>query len=187
MATYTWKPGGPKPPVDAQVFGNVVEQIAGELEAAKPEDIVEYARSRKSPIHGLFEWRDDAAAELYRRQQARHYVGALQIVRVEFSKGQALSNRAFFHVRTQSRAGYMETDRILSDRDLTQQVLETARKELESYLLKFGSVMALGTVVPRLQAIVDEMRDSADQLLTDATARRATRGRKMITTDQPVP
>lgn len=169
MAKYEWKPGGPKPVVDAQVFGDVVEQIAGELDCAKPSDIVEAARDRKSPIHKLFNWDNDDAAELYRQQQARHFVGALQIVRVEFSKGQHISSRAFFHVRTEARGGYMGQDRILGDADLTKQVLEDARKELENYLRKFGAVMALGTLVPRLQAIVEEMRETADLILVEAT------------------
>lgn len=172
MAKYQWKKDGPTPKVDAQVFGDTVEKLSSDLVSAKPEDIVEAARSKKSPIHDIFEWQDDKAAELFRRQQARHFVGALQIVRVEFSQGPTVSNRAFFSVKTESRTGYIDHDRILNDRDLKKQVLETARKELENYIRKFGSVMALGTYVQRLQEIIDEMKDNADTLVTDATRRR---------------
>lgn len=174
MARYQWKQDGPTPKVDAQVFGETVEKIAGDLVSAKPEDIVDAARSRTSPIHSMFEWRNDKAAELYRRTQARHFVGALQLVRVEFSEGQTVSNRAFFSVQTKNRTGYIDHGRILNDGDLKKQVLETARQELESYLRKFGSVMALGTYVKRLQEIIDEMRDSADAVTFDATRRART-------------
>jgi hypothetical protein len=173
MAKYQWKKDGPKPSVDAQVFGETVEKIAGDLISAKPEDIVEVARPKTSPIHPMFEWRNDKAAELYRRAQARHFIGALQIVRVEFSDGPTVSNRAFFSVRTSNRTGYIDHGRILSDRDLKRQVLETARQELENYIRKFGSIMALGNYVQRLQEIIDEMRDSADAVVFDATRRQA--------------
>lgn len=188
MTQYEWKTAGPKPPVDAQIFGEVVEQISGDLDGARPEDIVEVARPRRSPIHEMFEWNDAKGAELYRRQQARHFVGSLQIVRVEFSRGQTLSNRAFFSVATESRTGYVEQDRILGDRDLTKQVLDTMRRDLEYLLRKYGAVMTMGNYVPRLQAMVDEMRDQADTILLAATTRRPrTRERGSETPVLPAP
>jgi hypothetical protein len=176
MATYAWRTGGPRPKISAQTFGETVEKIAnGALESAKPEDIVEAARSARSPIHALFEWKNDKAAELYRRDQARQWIGALQIVRVQIEDGPTVSNRAFFSVRTNSRTGYMPHDKILSDKDLKKQVLDSARGELESYMRKFSSVMALGNYVPRLQELIDAMRDEADQIVVDATKRTAAR------------
>lgn len=182
MAKYQWRDDGPTPKIDAQVFGETVEKIAGDLVSAKPDDIVEAARPKKSPIHDMFEWRDDKAAELYRRQQARHFVGALQIVRVEFSDGPTVSNRAFFSVNTGERTGYVGHGRILGDHDLKKQVLESARQELESFIRKFGSVMALGNQVKRLQEILDEMRESADAVVFDAT-RRPARPKDKVTDD----
>lgn len=169
MAHYQWKKDAPTPKVAAQVFGDMVEKIAGDVSSAKPDDIVAAARPRKSPIHAMFEWRDDHAAEAYRRQQARGFIGSLQIVRVEFSEGQTLSSRAFFSVSTEKRTGYVGQDRILGNRDLQKQVFESARQELESYLRKYASILALGTFVPRLQEIIDDMRDNADALLADAS------------------
>ncbi len=171
MARYQWRPDGPKQKVDAQVFGETVERIAGDLESVKPEDIVEAARNKKSPIHELFEWRNDHAAEMYRRHQARNLVGALQLVRVQIEEGPTLSNRAFFSVKAKERTGYMPISKIQGDADLRKQMLETARGELESYIRKFGGVMALGSYVPRLQLVLDEMRDEADSLTSKATRR----------------
>jgi hypothetical protein len=179
MAQYQWKPGGPKPPVDAQTFGEVVEKLAGgELGSAQPGDIVDAARKRGSPIRDCFEWDDSVAAEEHRKQQARQLVGALQIVRVHVEGGPTLSNRAFFSVREADRRGYKPIEKIMGDADLRKQVLEDARGELESYLKKFSAVMALGRFVPELQSIVDAMRDEADQLLADASRRTARKAAK---------
>jgi hypothetical protein len=176
MAKYQWKKDGPTPTISAQVFGETVEKISTDLTSAKAEDIVNAARPSKSPIHKMFEWRNNKAAELYRRAQARNFIGSLQIVRVEFSEGPTVSNRAFFLVKTGDRTGYIDHERILSDRDLKVQVLETARQELENYVRKFGSVMALGNYIQRLQAVIDEMRDNADSLLSEASQRRPATG-----------
>lgn len=176
MAKYQWKQDGPTPKVEAQVFGETIEKIANDLVSAKPDDIVDAARPKKSPIHAMFEWQDDKAAELYRRVQARSFVGALQIVRVEFSEGPTISNRAFFSVNTGERTGYVDHKRILGDHDLKKQVLESARQELEAFIRKFGSVMALGNHIKRLQEILDEIRESADAIAFDAT-RRATKAK----------
>lgn len=170
---YAWREGGPKPKIPAEVFGTVVEQISGgDIEGVKPEAIVEAARAPSSPIHALFNWDNAEAAELYRRQQARHYVGALQIVRIRTEEGPTVSNRAFFAVKPR---GYVPHDRVLSDRDLKHQVIASAKKELESYVQKYASILAFGTFVPRLQEIIDGMRDEIDQLAVDATTRRRPR------------
>jgi hypothetical protein len=174
MAKYQWKlDAGPKPKVDPQVFGDIVEKIAAKLGAAKPQDIVEEASNPRSPIHEeFFQWTDKEAAKLYRLDHARHLIGALQIVRVEYSEGQTISDRGFFHVNTGPRTGYVGQERIMNDQDLKKQVLETVRADLENILRKFGAVMALGNYVPRLQAIIDDMRDDADSVLVQATNRR---------------
>lgn len=173
MARYQWKSGGPKPAVEAQVFGDIVERLAdGPAAVARPEDIVDAARHPQSPIHALFEWADDQAAELYRRQQARHWIGSLQIVRVQVSQNAAISNRAFFSVRQNNQRGYMPVERIQGDADLRRQVILSAREALDAWLKKFAGEVALGNFVPRLHTMLQEMQDEADRLVLDATRRR---------------
>jgi hypothetical protein len=174
MAKYTWTEG-PKPAVSADVFGAVVEELAAGAApgSVQPELIVEKARPRSSPIHPAFDWRDESAAHLYRLEQARHLVRRLQIVRVETKHNPTLSNRAFYSVRTpDDRRGYVPRSRILSDRDLTAQVIGNAKRELESFLKKYASVLTLSRALPHLNDAIDAMRDEIDQLATDATRRR---------------
>jgi len=178
MAKYQWKlDAGPTPNIDAQAFGDAVEKLAGSLKSAKPEDIVEMCRPKSSPFHRALKWNNEEAGELYRREQVRHLIGALQIVRVEFSEGPTISSRAFFSVSTGKRTGYVDHTRILNDSDLKKQVLDAARKELENYIRKFGSVMALGNFIQRLQSVVDEMQEAADSIVKEATRKPKPRPR----------
>jgi hypothetical protein len=172
MAKYAWRLNGPTPKIEADIFGRALEDIASgkPLESVAPDEIVNAARTKRSPIHSLFNWDNDKAAELYRRVQARHYVGALQIVRVEISQGPTVSNRAYYSVP--SVRGYIGHDKVLSDRDLRKQVIASAKHELESYVIKYQGVLALGSVVPRLQEAIDEMRDEIDRLESEALPRR---------------
>ena len=45
-----------------------------------PHKLLEYAKSKKSSIHHLFEWDDGKAAHQYRLWQARHYFLSIELV-----------------------------------------------------------------------------------------------------------
>lgn len=45
-----------------------------------PDDVVTAAKSKKSPLHDLFEWDDAAAASIQRIAQAREVIGAVRYV-----------------------------------------------------------------------------------------------------------
>lgn len=173
MGQYKWRDGGPKPPVDADVFGRVIEQIAPEEGAlgVKPEAVVEAARSSRSEIHKCFQWDNDKAAASYRIQQARALLGALQIVRVELRDGPTVSNRAYFSIAQNQSRSYVGHDRVMSDLDLRAMVIKDAHRELEAFVKKYQSILALGRHIPNLQNIIDAMRDELEQLKTDATRR----------------
>lgn len=177
MSKFKWRDGGPEPKVAAETFGSVVESLAGDgaLASVPPGAIVDAARKRNSPIHALFNWDNDDAAELYRKDQARALIGRLQIVRVQVSDGPTLSSRAFFSVRVGDKRGYVAQDKILSDRDLKKQVIESAQRDLEAYLAKYAGVMAFGTFMPRLQSVLDEMKADIDALTSEATKPKTTR------------
>ncbi len=171
---YQWREDAPKPPIDADVFGSTIEKIAAgaPLNLVKPDAIVEAARPKNSPIHAAFDWDNKAAAESWRKQQARMFVSALQIVRVHVTEGPALSSRAFFSVSQDGERGYAGQSRIMSDKDLRAQVIDGARKDLDNLLVKYQGVAALGSYVARLQEIVEEIRDELDRINAEAKARR---------------
>lgn len=173
MSKYEWREGIPKPPVSAEVFGEVVERIEAMRGAVKAADIVEEAARPGSPIRDLFEWRDEKAAESFRRDQARHYLRSLVIVRVKTKEGPTVSHRAYYVTKQDDKRGYRGVTRIMSDADLKAQVLDEAKRELESFVKKFSSIIALSAYLPRLNEVIDGMRDDIDQMRVEATRRRA--------------
>lgn len=172
---FQWRPNGAKPPISADIFGAELERLARgrPVLLVPPKEIVAAARSRTSPIRKCFEWDDRIAAEQRRIEIARHLCNSLQIVRVEVRNGAPVSPKALFNVRIAGERGYVTQEHIRGDHDLSRQVLQTARNELQSYINKFiGVTASFGKYVSRLQEIVDEMQDQIDQMTTTAGSRR---------------
>lgn len=174
MKQYSWKDNAPKPPVEADVFGAIKDRIESEKGIVQPIDIVEEARNPASPIHAALPWDDAKAAEAHRLDVARRLLSSLQVVRVQIQDGPSVSSRAMFRVRPEgSKGGYASRDKIVGDRELRKQVVASARRELESFLSKYAGVVALSRFVPRLQEVMDAMRDEIEQLEVDAARRTA--------------
>lgn len=172
MAKYQWRQGAPKPKVDADVFGSVLEHIASQNGGiASPEAIVEAAKSPNSAIREAFEWSDEQAAHQHRLAQARRWVGSLQIVRVDVRHGRDATARGFHSVQTPAGRGYAATERIVGNRDLTKQVLQQASRDLGAQINRFRSIAALGAFVPRLQSILDDVEREIGHLTVDAQPR----------------
>jgi hypothetical protein len=177
---YQWRElSGPKPAVEAQIFGDLLEQLANgdDPRAVKPQQIVDAARKRGSPIRELFLWNDDEAAENYRCWQARRYLSLLQVVLVEVRQSRAISSRAFFSVTDRGERGYVPRGRVLSDRDLKRQVIASAKRELEVYVAKFAGVMALSGHIPKLEDVIADMQREIDALAELASNPPPPRGR----------
>jgi hypothetical protein len=177
MAKYAWRPNGAQPPISADAFGLELERLAKgrPVHFVPPKEVVAAARPKSSPIHDAFEWVDKVAADQRRLETARHLCNSLQIVRVEVRNGTPVSPKALFSVRIAGQRGYATQDHIRGDRDLSLQVLQNARNELQSYINKFiGVTASFGQYVSRLQEIVDEMQDQIDQMTTEAGSRRQT-------------
>jgi hypothetical protein len=176
MPEYKWSEAMPATPrVPAQVFGETLERLANDQippRLVPPKTIVDYARSRRSPIHKLFMWDDARAGERFRWMQARKFVSVLEIVLVQVKGARAVSTRGFWSVTDGKQRGYASRHRILSERDLQLQVIHTARVELESYINKYAGVISMGTFIPQLETIVDAMRKTVSKLEARATKER---------------
>lgn len=173
MLKYEWRKGMPTPPIDADVFGRVVESIEQQKGGVRADDVLAVAADPASPIHPAFEWDDAKAGAAYRVSQARDLLGGLVAVRVRIEGGDAVSQRAFYVAKPEGddRRSYLSADRVFSDRDLRIQVLKQAKGELEAYLRRFGAVLAGGTYIPRLTEAMNEIQDEIDRLVLAASAR----------------
>lgn len=72
--------------VDAEVVGVELERIQRENGVTTPKAVVEAGRPDDAPLHPVFEWRDEVAAESYREWQARKLIKNVTVVRVENGK-----------------------------------------------------------------------------------------------------
>lgn len=78
---YTFKKGARVRGLDPNKTGAELEKIRsnnqGLLQAG---DVVNAARSKRSPLHDYFEWDDSLAAEEHRKEQARQLIRSVKVV-----------------------------------------------------------------------------------------------------------
>lgn len=125
-------------------FIEAAKKIVDELEklnvVVKPQDLVDEARPKSSPLHGYFVWDDSEAAESYRCHQAGQMIAR---VRIKYENNRV---RAYQKVKVTIKyngeekedEGYVSTARILSKDDLRRQVVKQGMNELYRWKNKFS-------------------------------------------------
>ena len=106
---------------DAQAIGEELERLHAEGLSRTPRNLLERARNRKSPLHHLFQWDDEKAAELQRIQTARSLIASVDIVHVREGPSKGYHSIRY-HVDDRPRREYATRKEVLSDDLLLQQV-----------------------------------------------------------------
>jgi len=118
--------------LDPQMVGEQIEKLrlkrGGSFDAA---DLVNEARSKNSPLHDIFEWDDTEAAELYRRQQARHLLSCVVMVSEVQNEDKEAVRRVFVSATDDGTRAYTTVSHILSNTELRAKFLKKLHKELE--------------------------------------------------------
>lgn len=149
MIAYKWKPGSFHGRTSAQVAG----EVCGQLEAEgrlNAETLVEVSRPEDAPLHGEFNWDDEAAAEEWRKHQARHLINSIEIV-VETRE----PVRAFYTLERKSSA-YTSIMTIKSQPGSYQLLLKQARSELAAFRRKYRQIAELGALFEAIDRILGE-------------------------------
>ncbi len=102
----------------------------------KPDQLVEAARPRTSPIHHLFDWDTKRAAKRWLIHQARMHIAHLEI-EIVVSKGTERM-RAYHNVSIEltddsKTRGYMSEGNVRASRETSDMVIAKAKRELESW------------------------------------------------------
>lgn len=160
MAQYQWAVGGPKPRVDAQVFGEFVADLRGDDDGVIAKQIVEAARPRRSLIHNLFIWDDKREAELYRVIKARHYLGRL--VRVDVKPGEPVAREYFITVNGTQK--YTAREHIIGNDDRMLQVLRSIDRELSIVLTRYNTWLLLTPAGEQLNRAMQELRNDIEKI-----------------------
>jgi hypothetical protein len=132
----------------------LVHRHRGEL---RPEQVVEAAKSKDSPLHASFEWDDTEAAQQYRLDQARNLIRAV-VTYEDNGKGKALPCRVFVSLttdRTKGGAGYRLTTDVLSDTERRMQMLADAKAEMQRFREKYRALSELADVFAAMEQAED--------------------------------
>ena len=124
----------------------------GEL---RPEAVVEAARPTTSPLHDSFEWRDSAAAQQWRIQQARMLIRV--VVKYEAGRdGEEVECRVFVSLtpdRKANGAGYRVMTTVLSNAEYRAQLLADARAEMQVFREKYRALTELAAVFAAMKSV----------------------------------
>lgn len=140
MMLYDWKVPGLYA-VDAQVAGEELERIYGERGTLKPDIVVEESRPEDAPLHKCFEWNDEVAAGNWRRHQARNLMCNVVVVS-DAGDSPATPTRAYAHVSND----YHPISVVLESRDMTEELLENAYRDMRIFQQKYADLQQLAAV-----------------------------------------
>jgi len=162
---YSWKSNS-RIKAKAEDAAKLFESLerAGEL---TPGKVVEVSRPKDAPLHNEFEWNDRKAAGKYREIQARHLIMCL-VVRDETDEVETGPVRAFFPVTED--ATYTHINRILTDEDMREALLDKALREMEAFQRKYADLQELEKVNAEINAVLQHTKRERPR----KTAARAT-------------
>jgi len=160
---YSWKSGFPNRGADAQMVGSVLEDLGSATDGClTPQQVVDHARNRDSPLHSLFEWDDSVAAEAYRREQAGAMMRAIQIhYEVELERFEVV--RALQNVTRDSVRVYVPTIRALQDDDLRRQIIDGAFRELEGWTFRYRQYRELSKIIAEVERLLTSGQSDDDK------------------------
>ena len=104
-----------------------------------PEEVVEAARPKSSPLHSFFTWDNKKAAEERRRDQARELIQQFVKADIEHEEGEIIVNptaRVFIRdpLRAGNEAGYFSTEMMKKDAVRREAAMTVAIAELTRVL-----------------------------------------------------
>ena len=152
MTIYKWKQGS-RVKADAQKVGEVCTRLEkkGKL---TPTALVDASRRSNAPLHNLFEWDDEKAAEKYRETQAAYLIRSIEVVNV----GTSEPVRAFVSVSVSDEGRtYMNVEAAMRAEPTREQVLDDALRELESFRRKYEGLTELASVIDAIDGLIEKV------------------------------
>lgn len=99
-----------------QVVGDTLADIENRHGVIDPHTVVDESRPEDAPLHPVFEWCDEIAAEKWRVEQARRVVRSVEIIAEERDSPTQIA-----YVNIQSQDGYVSAATVRSQPDLYQE------------------------------------------------------------------
>lgn len=166
---YTYRSGGPKPKLEAQVVGEELERIRQKHDGKLlPANIVDESRPKTAVLHPEFEWNDKKAAELYRQYRARNIVNVVRVV-PESPAGSGDSPQAsvpaFVNVVVGSAAApedrsYRAIEDVLNNPQQRAALIDQALKKLMRVRREYAALHELSAIWAAFDAAVEELAEA---------------------------
>lgn len=157
-------------PLDAQIVGEELERLRKRNDGKlNKEDVVNEARSTKSPLHGAFEWNDDVAAEQFRLMQAGYMIRSVSVIFESPDDQQEREIRAFVSVKhgTDEKNAYTSLQVAMQNPLLRDQVFQQALTEINTWKRKYVYLTIFARVFAEVDALNDMIADSYKIKTTD--------------------
>lgn len=145
-----------------------------------PEDVVNAARPKASPLHEYFEWNDSRAAELYRINQARKIIQCV-VVRIEGSDVREFQN---VFVKEENRRMYVHTNEARKSEALWEQVLAQALEEIYAWKRRYQNLKQLSSIMTEITKIEGKYAKNKDSK-TRRASNQHPQGRVQARKDNP--
>lgn len=144
---YQWKSGS-RIKANAEAAGKQFEELA-ETVGLTAETVLDANRPEDAPLHNEFEWRDDIAAEEWRKQQARHLINCICYTVDNHDSNEQV--RAFF--TTPETNGYESLETILTVENKYNSLLVKALQELSTFERKYSTIKELKPVFDAIKEV----------------------------------
>ena len=142
---YTWRPGS-RHKVPASVAAAECERLEAEGRLTA-ETLVDENREEGTPLHEEFEWRDDVAAEEWRKQQARMIINALVVVSEEHEPVRAFVNLV------QRSPEYTSVHTAVQRSDTRELLIRNALLELKAFQRKYQNLTEFASLFAEIEKI----------------------------------
>lgn len=118
----------------------IIDALAEQNIVVKPQDLVDKARAKRSPLHGYFVWDDNDAGEMYRKHQAGQLIARVKVVyRGDTERAyQKVRVKVKYQAVEKEEEGYVTTARVLSEEDLRNQVVKKGLGDLRRWKYKYS-------------------------------------------------
>lgn len=122
-----------------------------------PKVVVDEARPKRSPLHDWFEWDQKKGHEMNLLNQARDLISSYLVTVRIHGGGPPVRTRQFVSLTTDrvSGGGYRAIAAVLSDEEMTRQLLADALTELESFSAKYRKLEQLAGVMGEIDKVLE--------------------------------
>lgn len=144
-------------PVQAQTAGEELSRIESEHGGITPKLVVDESRPEEAPLHPVFEWNDETAAEEWRKDQASRLIRSVRCVSSDEERTD--EGPAFVSVvsRESEQREYISTVKAMDDEEYRAQVLEDVIALLKGIQKRHRDLSELAGVWEALDAVTQPL------------------------------